>query len=163
LQKNIGINKLEKHVKLSKIALGQQIGISKLFLSKNTPTSMATLNRMQSEYLEVPIDTLDNINFAKCIDLIKIDVEGFESKVFLGGKNTLERFKPIILAEALTQNELRNQQLVLTKYGYEDPIQVHSTSFSDCRNYIWFSKADEFKVNSYLSKARKEFINFKTR
>lgn len=150
-------------MKLFPIALGQQIGVSKLFLSKNAPTSMATLNTMQSEFLEVPIDTLDNIDFVQCIDLIKIDVEGFESEVFLGGKNTLERFKPIILAEALTQNELRNQKLVLSRYSYREPIQVHSTSFHDCRNYIWFSKADEFKVNFYLSKARKEFIDFKTR
>ena len=161
-KKNIEINKLERHVKLCPIALGQQIGTSKLFLSKNTPTSMATLNTMQSEYLEVLIDTLDNIYLEKCIDLIKIDVKGFESEVFLGGKNTLERFKPIILAKALTQNELRKQQLVLTKYGYKNPIQVHPTSFSDSRNYIWFSKADEFKVNYYLSKARKEYIHFKT-
>ena len=162
LRKNIEVNKLEKRVKLYQIALAQQMGTAKLFLQKNAPTSMATLNTMQSEYLEVPIKTLDSINFTKCIDLIKVDVEGFESEVFLGGENTLEKFKPIMLGEALTQNQLRNQQLVLSRYGYIDPIKVHQNSFSDRNNYIWFSKADEFKVNFYLSEARKEFLNFQT-
>ena len=65
---------------------------------------MAILNSIQSEYLEVPIDTLDDKYCKKCIDLIQIDVESFESEVFPGRKNTLERFKAIILAEVLTQS-----------------------------------------------------------
>lgn len=160
LRKNIEINRLEERVKISQISLGQQIGVAKLYLPKNTPTSMATLNTRSSEYLEVPMSTLDSTHFVKSIDLIKIDVEGFESKVFLGGQNVLDKFKPIILSEALTLNELRRQQFILSKFGYKDPIQVYKGSFSDCRNYIWFSNKDEFKVNLFLSKSRKEFIKF---
>ena len=160
LRRNIEINKLEERVKLSQISLGQFMGKAKLYLPKNTPTSMATLNTKSTEYLEVPMLTLDSINFVNCVDLIKIDVEGFESKVFLGGQNTLDKYKPIILGEALTQNELRNQQLILSRHGYKDPIQVYQDSFSDSRNYIWFLKKDEFKVNSFLNNSRKEFLKF---
>jgi len=160
LLKNIELNKLEERVKLFQISLGKQIGIAKLYLPKNTGTSMATFNTGSSEYFEVPMSTLDSINFAKSIHLIKIDVEGFESEVFLGGQNALDKFKPIILGEALTLNDLRDQQLILSKYGYKEPIIVHQGTVSDSRNYIWFSKKDEFKVKSFLNKSRNEFAKF---
>ena len=147
-------------MKLFQISLGQQMGIAKLYLPGNDGTSIATLKPGSSEYLEVPMSTLDSIHFVKSIDLIKIDVEGFESKVFLGGQNALDKFKPIILGEALTINELRDQQLILSKYGYQEPIKVYQGTVSDSRNYIWYSKRDEFKVNSFLSKSRKEFAKF---
>ena len=160
LRRNIELNELEERVKLFQISLGQQIGKAKLYLPENNGTSMATLKTGSSEYLEVPMSTLDSIHFVKSIDLIKIDVEGFESKVFLGGQNALDKFKPIILGEALTLNELRDQQLILSKYGYKEPIKVYQGTVSDSRNYIWYSKRDEFKVNSFLSKSRKEFAKF---
>jgi FkbM family methyltransferase len=159
LQKNIEVNKLEKRVKISQSALGKKNGTTRLYLPlDNNSTSIATLKTKTLKYFKVPISSLDYIFSSNCIDLIKIDVEGYESEVFLGGQNVLDEFKPIILAEALTQNELRNQQLILSKYGYKDPIQVSLDSKSDSRNYIWFSKKDEFKANSFLSKSRKEFI-----
>ena len=159
LQKNIEINGLEQRVKISQSAIGNKNGITKLYLpSDHNLMSKATLKTKSLEYFKVPISSLDCMFPSKCIDLIKIDVESYESEIFLGGQNTLDKFKPIILAEALTQNELRNQHLILMKYGYKDPIQVFPDSKSDSRNYIWFSKKDEFKANSLLSKSRKEFI-----
>ena len=50
------------------------------------------------------MSTLDSLHLVKNIDLIKIDFEGSESKVFLGGQKTLDKFKPIILGESLTLN-----------------------------------------------------------
>ena len=34
------------------------------------------------------------------IDLLKIDVEGFEQRVLLGGEKTIQRFKPHMIIEA---------------------------------------------------------------
>jgi len=161
LHENVKINKLEDRVKISQIALGAKEGITKLYLPDDHPsTTMATLNIKASKFFEVSISTLDRLFLSDRIDLIKIDVEGFESDVFLGGEYTLGKFKPIILAEALTQNELKSQQLILAKYGYKDPIPVSPGSEGDTRNYIWFSKKDEIKCNSFLSKSRSEFIKF---
>ena len=159
LQKNIDANKLEKRVKISQSALGKINGTSKLYLpSNNNSTSIATTKIKSLKYFKVPMSSLDHLYSSNYIDLIKIDVEGYESEVFLGGQNVLDKFKPIILAEALTKNELRNQQLILSKYGYKDPIQVYPDSKSDSRNYIWFSKKDDYKANSFLNKSKKEFI-----
>jgi FkbM family methyltransferase len=46
----------------------------------------------------IPIKSLDSLNI-KNIDLIKMDVEGYESFVLLGGKSTIKKYKPIIVTE----------------------------------------------------------------
>ena len=59
------------------------------------------------------------------VDLIKIDVQGFEEKVLLGGRNTIERFKPQILIELdppLLRAQGCSEDLVveiLLGYGYQ--------------------------------------------
>jgi FkbM family methyltransferase len=46
----------------------------------------------------VPVFTLDMFDFEN-VDYIKIDVEGFEKKVLLGGARTIERCNPVIVIE----------------------------------------------------------------
>jgi len=46
----------------------------------------------------VPVFTLDMFDFQN-VDYIKIDVEGFEKKVLLGGVRTIERCNPVIVIE----------------------------------------------------------------
>lgn len=59
----------------------------------------------------IEITTLDEYaeqkNISK-IDLMKIDVEGFEHKVILGGLETLRKFKPVIFIEVSNENLLEN-------------------------------------------------------
>ncbi|MFN7307517.1 MAG: FkbM family methyltransferase [Acetobacteraceae bacterium] len=50
----------------------------------------------------VQMDTLDSVlEAAACegLDLIKIDVEGFEIDILAGAKNTLRRFQPVVFLE----------------------------------------------------------------
>ena len=59
----------------------------------------------------MPVITLDSF-FAKeqmkRIDLIKIDVEGFEMKVLYGATDCVERFRPVLFLELCDAN-LREQ------------------------------------------------------
>ena len=162
LQKNINANNLEERIEIFPIALGQSIGASRLYLPHNDlASSSATLNPSDSKFFDVKTSTLDEVFVTESINLIKIDVEGFESEIFAGGKKVLERSKPIILAEALTQHELNRQQSILEKCGYLNPIPVAPGSKGDNRNFIWCSKKDEQKVNSIVRASRREFIKHK--
>ena len=65
-----------------------------------------------SDYSEVEVNTLDNflndkVSLSK-VDLIKIDVEGFEFNVLRGAMNTIRKYSPVLYIE-LDDNNLKQQ------------------------------------------------------
>lgn len=76
------------------------------------------------EYDQVKVTTLDNIAFPQC-DLIKIDIQGYEYYAFLGAKELLNKFKPIIFLENNliqdNQQQIMNEKVknYLLNMGYE--------------------------------------------
>ncbi len=64
------------------------------------------------------VDELDNFDFEQ-VDLIKIDVEGYERKVLIGAEKTIKNNRPIIVIEQLGHEarygEERNSALALLK------------------------------------------------
>uniref|UniRef100_D0KNJ2 Methyltransferase FkbM domain-containing protein n=1 Tax=Saccharolobus solfataricus (strain 98/2) TaxID=555311 RepID=D0KNJ2_SACS9 len=62
----------------------------------------------QSGY-KVKILTLDSLELSR-IDLLKIDVEGFENEVLIGAENTLDRTNKVII-----EVHERNRNFVNTK------------------------------------------------
>ncbi len=55
-------------------------------------------NKVEYEKIPVKIKTLDSYNFQN-VDIIKIDVEGFEYDVMLGAIETIKKWKPIVQVE----------------------------------------------------------------
>jgi len=55
-------------------------------------------HRVEYEKVPVKIKTLDSYNFQD-VDIIKIDVEGFEYDVLLGATDTIERCRPVVQVE----------------------------------------------------------------
>lgn len=47
---------------------------------------------------DLPLITIDSLNLNQC-NLIKVDVEGMESKVLKGGAQTIERLRPVLYVE----------------------------------------------------------------
>jgi FkbM family methyltransferase len=97
-----------------------------------TPSSFGSLELRQSaknEFIGQQIDysdskltdvrmlTIDGLGFNR-LDLLKVDVEGMELEVLAGAKNTLERFRPIVIVERLKtpMDELTG---ALRSHGYE--------------------------------------------
>lgn len=56
------------------------------------------------ELFNIPIKTLDSFNFER-IDLLKIDVEGFEEYVLDGAKETLQRCSPVVALEVTREKK----------------------------------------------------------
>jgi FkbM family methyltransferase len=73
------------------------------FVSLETSPA-AALHELSSdvEALSVRVMTLDDVveqRSSNRVDLVKIDVEGFESRVLAGSTRTLERFRPVCVIE----------------------------------------------------------------
>ena len=68
------------------------------------------------------------------IDLIKIDVEGFEVKVLAGGVNTIMSFRPVLVIEVVRRNLIRAGvsaehlfgALEVLRYSYKPAFKDHS-------------------------------------
>lgn len=70
---------------------------------------------------KVPVYTIDMFDF-KDVDYIKIDVEGFEKKVLLGAKNTIDEYNPLIVIEqnhvVIDGDVLYSAKAYLEEIGY---------------------------------------------
>ncbi|MGD8366439.1 MAG: FkbM family methyltransferase [Desulfobacterales bacterium] len=101
LLRHIELNRAEKVVKPFCTALGAKDGMLSLFLSEAGTMAMKTRSATYGgSQMRVPCLTLDS--FAETqnvdhIDLIKIDVEGFESDVLRGAAQMLENTRRVVL------------------------------------------------------------------
>jgi FkbM family methyltransferase len=76
--------------------------------------------------------TLDSMSFPK-LDQIKIDVEGHEPEVLLGGLKTLEKHKPFIYAEYKPECHTKNLRQILESANYD--IYLHRISYYNQNNF----------------------------
>jgi FkbM family methyltransferase len=106
LLRNVRLNRLA-HIEVVACAVAEsERTLSFLAPDGNDPTSasghvLAEENE-NSGSIRVEANTLDNIVAQKQVerlDLVKIDVEGFEWPVLQGAENTIERFRPYIVFE----------------------------------------------------------------
>ena len=101
------------NIHLSKCGLGESMG--KFLLHVPSPQNRGG-NRIINEKTEgetnvIEVITLDDFVRQKQInkiDLIKIDVEGYELKILKGGESTLKKFKPTLFIE-IDDNNLKQQ------------------------------------------------------
>lgn len=111
IKRNIGLNLLN-NVDVFPIALGSEKKPSRFvcyphsghghFLHDDKLLLYRPNKNKIIDTVTVDVDTLDNFyhnNFFDRLDLIKLDVEGFEFDVLKGAKKVLKRFHPIIIYE----------------------------------------------------------------
>ncbi|MDF1672058.1 MAG: FkbM family methyltransferase [Vicingaceae bacterium] len=89
LLKNIALNNLDKKITPLNIGLSNKKG--QLFFTEGEDTMNHVLEKETNNSINVEVDILDNIlsPTKKKNTLIKLDVEGFEYNVLLGGQTTL--------------------------------------------------------------------------
>lgn len=71
--------------------------------------------------------TIDSLNLTAC-DFIKIDVEGFEPLVLMGGEETIKKFKPTILFES---NYKKASPEIVKQFKVDYPLKESSEILKD--------------------------------
>lgn len=106
LKENIAINDIS-NITVHDVALGDKNCNLDLHIAKNADTAWSSFvygsnKPIYGDHVTVEAvkgdDIVEKLNLQK-IDLIKIDVEGYERNVLLGLKRTINKFRPIIFME----------------------------------------------------------------
>jgi FkbM family methyltransferase len=116
LSNNVYLNHAQDHTHLMNCGIGAEQG--ELFFTTKNDTTNHVLNEEKEGSIKVSIDTIDNIcaSIKEVPNLIKIDVEGFETKVINGASKSLK--EPKLKAIIMELNGSGN------RYGF-DEHQLH--------------------------------------
>ena len=116
----------------------------------------------KSHYI-IDVDKLDNMCLEN-VSFIKIDVEGCESKVLDGAKETIIKYKPTIFIELWCTSENCKKKIVKGTFDYINPLE--SFVFLYKLGYICFPisvDSDDFLFihfsNEFLIKKITRFLN----
>lgn len=133
LARNIRLNGFDEHVKAIHAAAGRNEGTAKFSIglgTENYVTNGTTTNRT----ITVKMTTLDKELAGDPPDLLKIDVEGFETEVFAGAAKTLR--DPNLKAIIVEHDNLG------ARYGFDEELlhrEIRQCGFTGC-NYEPFTR-----------------------
>lgn len=99
LNRNIERNGFSGVASVTLVALGKSNGSTILFIPENDGQSSITARTSKAESVEVPLVTLDHLASGLEVNLIKIDVEGYDDEVLAGGTEVISRCRPIVIFE----------------------------------------------------------------
>lgn len=143
LSRNLKMN-FFSNCKINNLGLGNIDGYLDLVIPEERDLGTSRIRTQKDHYLStsavIKITTLDNYcqhNNCRRIDLIKLDVEGYEHNVLMGGEQTVKTFKPKLFVE-LNDQHLRKQgsrAIELVKY-------IHSI------DYATFRAGDNLKLSA---------------
>lgn len=115
-------NVKKKNYKMYPVALGRNESVINMNVVRgNTGHSHIDLDSIGKG--TIPMKTLDSFNFSD-IDMIKIDVEGFEEEILAGALKTIEKNKPVLVIEQ-QKHEYKNDRdetpaiRILEDWGYK--------------------------------------------
>jgi FkbM family methyltransferase len=107
LLENARLNKIEQKLILNKdgiSALSSEAGSFTFEKRKNYNLGTGKISKTKGD---ISVSTLDRLfsDIEEKVGVIKIDVEGLEREVLIGGKSLIEKHRPIIVIESLVKSE----------------------------------------------------------
>jgi FkbM family methyltransferase len=127
---NLQLNECS-NVEVYPCAISDEVGFSKFqFISNGNPGSTVLENNTEQysdtrpwdplpeDNYNVPIFTIDFLNL-ETVDVIKLDVEGYEIKALMGAIDTIRKNKPILIVEWWKEMEKTFQFIFDLGYKYE--------------------------------------------
>lgn len=118
LRSNIAANELQDRVTVIEAALSTGCGTAKLSIPPDDSTASLATAEPAGVAVDVAVTTGDIALDGMCVDLVKVDVEGFETEVLTGMRRLLTERRPKIIAECLDQRSLAQLFHTTRGFGY---------------------------------------------
>jgi FkbM family methyltransferase len=107
-------------------------------------------SKLKIEKITIKINTLDSYELRP--EFIKIDVEGFEYQVLLGGQQTIKQNRPVLLIEGVAKTDKVHN--LLQEWDYDIYRFYHHKFYLnqfDCANNFFVPKEKTAIVQPYLA------------
>lgn len=156
LARNVEMNGWQDRCELHCEACGARTGTASFHVPFGDVPTSASLHpegfrSNPGELIHVPIVTVDAVFGDKeRVDLVKIDVEGFEDQVLEGMRATIKRFSPTIIVECNPDGPFAAVDALLSRCGYrfyhlrrDGPVpmtRIQPDPAERFRNYLCVSK-----------------------
>ncbi len=125
LELNLRLNRVT-NVKVMSVAVSDEVGTAQMFVSEGSNWhSLRPTERTGQKTISVPTVTIDTIvaQLERPIDLIRMDIEGWETKALSGAEGTLKRYCPTLITEVhpnyMQEGEVQQFLSWLQSFGYE--------------------------------------------
>lgn len=121
---NVACNHLQHRCTTRQAAVSDRTGTAELHVPRSLVPSSASLDQhgfrnIAGELIEVEVTTLDDdCSVGRPVDLVKIDVEGFEDKVLAGMSRILGRDRPTIVCECNPDGPYQAVESMLSAHEY---------------------------------------------
>ncbi|MFC1834160.1 FkbM family methyltransferase [Thermodesulfobacteriota bacterium] len=125
LVENVAVNGFKNRCVTRREAVSDKVGTAQLIVPPGLVPLEASLidsrslEDRQSEDISVPTMTIDHRFRNTVVDLVKIDVEGFEDLVLRGMLQVLDRDRPVLIIEHHTNSPSDKLDLLLGDVGYQ--------------------------------------------
>ena len=122
LKRNINFNNLQANTELFNLGVGDKEETLTFSNSLDAINHVIHETGFSGDTTSVPVNSLDNLLVGKNINLLKIDVEGFEANVINGATQTLER--PELKVIIMETNGLSDQYEFGQNYIHDKLLSV---------------------------------------
>jgi FkbM family methyltransferase len=103
LRRNVDANGVADRCVIVEEAVSDRSGSARLYLSNGIGNhSLAAENAESDRYIDVAVTTIDERFAGRKVDVLKVDVEGFDVHVLRGALQTLRTQLPAVFVELLT-------------------------------------------------------------
>ncbi len=130
LELNLKLNRVT-NVKVMPVAVSDETGLAQMFVSSGSNWhSLHPTEHTGQETILVQTVTIDAIvaQLERPVNLIRMDIEGWEIKALKGAEGTLRRDRPSLVMEIhpnyMQQGEVQNFLVWLQSFGYEQGFVV---------------------------------------
>lgn len=103
----LSMNCQEEKYKIFNVCLGAKNTKAKLFKSKEKPTNCGIWQTKEDTSGEIDVVTIDGLEL-NTLNLIHLDVEGYEKEVLTGAIESIKKFLPVVILEAGHGSEIIN-------------------------------------------------------
>ncbi|EBF6110852.1 FkbM family methyltransferase [Campylobacter coli] len=122
-----------KKLKLHEFGLSDKKEMA--ILDNLNPENLGAQSLKIKDFGNIVLYPLDDIKFEKDVSVLKIDVEGMETKVLNGAINTIKKYRPLLYIEAINSIEFKRINVILEKLDY-----VYWNTFNATPTHLYYPK-----------------------